>query len=167
MSLTMTAMCWNLADLARLEWAMNVALHAEDAAPIAPIRLASVPSEAVGQLTFQLDPSAVWLRSPWPVDRIWQANRSDADDEVPVDMRAGGVQLEIRRQADDIVTTRRLEPAAFAFRSALGAGASLETAADSAMTEDPGFDLPGALRALLGESLFVGFTTARAKGDFQ
>jgi hypothetical protein len=65
---------------------MNVALHAEDTVPIAPARLAGVPSEAVGRLTVQLDPSAVWLRSPWPVDRIWQANQSDADDEVPVDM---------------------------------------------------------------------------------
>jgi hypothetical protein len=130
-------------------------------------RTREVGGRPVGRLTFQLDPSAVWLRSPWPVDRIWQANQSDADDEVPVDMGAGGAQLEIRRQADDVVTMTRLAPAEFAFRSALGAGASLETAADTAMTEDPGFDLTEALRALLGEALLVGFTTDRAKGDFQ
>src|SRR5262249_55440762 len=92
------------ADVARLEWAMNLALHAEDAVPIAPAKLASVPSEAVRRLTFQLDPSAAWLRSPWPVDRIWRANQSDADDQLPVDIGAGGVQLEIRRQANDVVT---------------------------------------------------------------
>jgi hypothetical protein len=156
-----------LRDVARLEWAMNVALHAEDATPTAPAGLASVPPEDVGRLTFQLDPSAVWLYSPWPVDRIWRANQPDAVDDVPVDIGAGGVRLEIRRQADDLVTTRRLELAEFAFRSALDAGASLETAADTAMTEDPGFELTEALRALLGEALLVGFTTVRAKGDFR
>jgi hypothetical protein len=60
---------------------------------------------------------------------------------------------------------RRLEPAEFALRSALGAGASLETAAETAATADPGFDLTEAFRALLGEALLVGFTTTRAKGD--
>jgi Putative DNA-binding domain len=156
-----------LGDVARLQWAMNAVLHAKDATPIAPAGLASVPPEDVGRLTFQLDPSAVWLYSPWPVDRIWRANQPDAADDVPVDIGAGGVRLEIRRQADDLVTTRRLELAEFAFRSALGAGASLETAADTAMTEDPGFELTEALRALLGEALLVGFTTVRAKGDFR
>jgi hypothetical protein len=156
-----------LTDVARLEWAMNVALHAEDATPIAPARLASVPSEAVGRLTFKLDPSAVWLRSPWPVDRIWRSNQSGVDDEVLVDIAAGAVQLEIRRHADDVVTMRGLEPAVFAFRSALGAGASLGTAADRAMTEDASFDLTEALRALLGEALLVKFRIARMKGEVQ
>jgi hypothetical protein len=156
-----------LADVARLEWALNVALHAEDATPIAAARLASVPSEAVGRLTFQLDPSAVWLESPWPVDRIWRVNQPGADDEVLVDIGAGGVQLEIRRQADDVVTMSCLEPAQFAFRSALGAGASLATAADSALAKNPSFDLTEALRAWLEEALLVGFTVERAKGDFR
>jgi hypothetical protein len=154
-----------LADVARLEWAMKIALHAEDATPIAAARLASVPSEAVARLTFQLDPSAVWLRSPWPVDRIWRANQPGEDDETLVDIAAGGVQLELRRQADDVVTMSRLEPAQFAFRSALAAGMSLAAAADRALAENPSFDLTEALRALLGDALLVGFTFERTKGD--
>ena len=134
--------------------------------PIAAARLASVPSETVGRLTFELDPSAAWLRSPWPVDRIWRANQPGADDETPlVDLGAGGVELEIRRQADDVVTMSRLEPAQFAFRSALAAGTSLATAADRALAENPSFDLTEALRALLGDALLVGFTFERTKGD--
>jgi hypothetical protein len=154
-----------LADVARLEWAMNIAVHAEDATPLLPARLASVPSEAVGRLTFELDPSAAWLRSSWPVDRIWRANQPGADDEILVDLGAGGVELEIRRRADGVVTMSRLEPAQFALRSALAAGTSLATAADRALSENPSFDLTEALRALLGDALLVGFTFERTKGD--
>ena len=92
-----------LADVARLEWAMNAALHAEEAAPIEPAALGAVPADDVGRLIFRLEPSAAaWLRSRWPVDRIWQANQPDADPDAAVDLAAGGVMLEIRRQ-DDVV----------------------------------------------------------------
>ena len=118
-----------LADVARLEWAMNVASHADDAAPIAPAALESVRPEDVGRLVLRLDPSASWLRSPWPIDRIWRANQPDADPAGTVDLAAGGVTLEVRRR-DDVRHdetargrgVRRSEPA-------LGAGATLEMAA--------------------------------------
>ena len=151
-----------LADVARLEWAMNAAQRAEDAVPTAPAALASIPPHDVGRLTFRLDPSAAWLESPWPIDRIWAANQPEVDPDAWVDLAAGGVALEVRRR-DGTVTVRHLERAELAFRSALGAGASLETAADTAM--NPSFDLTAALRALLDEALLVGFTCARAKGD--
>jgi hypothetical protein len=109
-----------LADVARLEWAMNAAQHAEDATPTAPSALASIPPDDVGRLTFRLDPSAAWLQSPWPIDRVWQANQPEADPEAGVDLAAGGMALEVRRR-DGVVTFRHLAPAEFAFRSALGA----------------------------------------------
>jgi len=148
-----------LADVARLEWALNAALHAEDATPIAPTTLATVPPADVGRLVLRLDPSAAWLRSPWPVDRIWQAHQAGADPEASVDLAAGGVMLEIRRQ-DDVASLRRLDSAEFAFRTALGQGSTLEMAADAALAEDPAFDLTTAVRALLGEALPTGFTVA-------
>ena len=153
-----------LADVARLEWAMNAAQRAEDAVPTAPAALASIPPNDVGRLTFRLDPSAAWLESPWPIDRIWAANQPEVDPDAWVDLAAGGVALEVRRR-DGTVTFRHLERAELAFRSALGAGASLETAADTAMARNPSFDLTAALRALLDEALLVEFTCARAKGD--
>jgi hypothetical protein len=153
-----------LADVARLEWAMNLALHAEDAAPIAAAMLGQVPPGDVGRLTFRLDPSASWLASPWPIDRIWRANQPEADPQARVDLGAGGVLLEIRRW-DDVATFRQLERAEFAFRSALGAGASLATAADTALRAEPRFDLTAAIRALIEEELLIAFTPSRAKGD--
>jgi hypothetical protein len=152
-----------LVDVARLEWAMNAALHAEDVPAIAPAALGTVPPEDVGRLAVQMDPSASWLYSPWPVDRIWRANQPGADPEATVDLTVGPVQLEIRRR-DDIVTLRGLGRAEFTFRAALGAVATLETAADAVITEDPGFDLTEALRVLLGDALLTGFTLAREEG---
>lgn len=146
-----------LADVARLEWAMNVALHADEAIPISPAALGVVPAEDVDRLIFRLDPAAAWLASPWPVDRIWRANQPDADGVV--DLVAGATRLEIRRH-DDVVTMRRLEPVEHAFRSGLASGETLEVVAARAMAEDPMLDLPAALRALLDEALITGFTVA-------
>jgi hypothetical protein len=153
-----------LADVARLEWAMNLTLNAEDAAPVAAAMLAQVPPGDVGRLTFRLDPSASWLESPWPIDRIWRANQPEADPEARVDLAAGGVLLEVRRR-DDVATLRHLARAEFLFRAALGAGAALGTAVDTAMTADSSFDLTASIRALIEETLLVGFTPSRAKGD--
>ncbi len=38
----------------------------------------AVASDDVGRLVLQLDPSASWLDSPWPVDRIWRANQPES-----------------------------------------------------------------------------------------
>ena len=146
-------------DVARLEWAMNAALHANGATPIDPAVLGTVPPDDVGRLIFRFEPSAAWLRSPWPVDRIWLANQAESDPDTSVDLVAGAALLEIRRR-DDTVTLRRLDSAEFAFRSALALGSTLEMAADAALTEDPGFDLTAALRTLLGEALLVDVTLA-------
>ena len=146
-----------LADVARLEWAMNVASHAEDVAPIAPAALARVRPEDLGRLVLRLDPSVSWLRSPWPIDRIWRANQSDADPTDTIDLAAGGVTLEVRRE-DDVVTMRRLEEGEFSFRAGLGAGSTLETVVEVTMTTDPAFDLTAALRSLLDEALIIGLS---------
>jgi hypothetical protein len=76
-----------------------------------------------------------------------------------VDLAEGEALLEIRR-LEDVVAFRGLVPPEFAFRAALGAGATLEAAADSAMATDPAFDLSQAIRSLLGEKMLVGLTLA-------
>jgi len=148
-----------LGDVARLEWAMNTVLHAEDRPPIEPAALGEVAAEDVGRLVLRTDPAAAWLWSPWPVDRIWQANQPEADPEAFVDLASGPARMEIRRQ-DDRVALRRLAPVAFAFRAALGAGTTLEVAVTAAQGEDPRFELTGALRAVLAEGLLTGLALA-------
>jgi hypothetical protein len=148
-----------LPDVARLEWAMNLASHAEDSAPIAPATLARVPPDDVGRVVFQVESSASWLRSAWPIDQIWRANQPGSGPAGTVDLAAGGVTLEVRRR-DDILTMRALEEGEFAFRAELGSGATLETATEVAAAADPTFDLTAALRSLLDEALITGFALA-------
>ena len=143
-----------LADVARLEWAMHRAAHAEDAAPLAPAQLAAVPAEDVPRLTFRLQPSLFLLGSRWPVDRIWKANRATAEEPDPVDLSAGPAYLEVR--SDGVgVTVRAVDAARHTFRSALAAGRCLERAAAEAATVDARFDLPAALHDLLSEQVLV------------
>ena len=68
-----------LADVARLEWAMQRALDAPDATPLAADALRSAPPERACDLIFTLDPSVALLASPWPIDRIWRANQPAAE----------------------------------------------------------------------------------------
>lgn len=131
-----------LPDVARLEWAMNAALHAPDVEPIAPEALRA-------PATLALHPSVTLLQSPWPLDAIWRANQPDAEGDA-VDLDAGGVFLQVWRAGDEVVF-RRLSVAGFAFRDAFARGGRLDAAAEAALAAD----LPALVRALLDEGLLV------------
>lgn len=143
-----------LPDVARLEWAINRALHAPVAGAIDPARLGEVPADDVVGLVLGLDPSASFLDSPWPVDRIWHANQPDADPDAVVALDAGGARLEVRRLGDDVVF-RALDGGTWAFRAALAGGRRLEDAAGAGRAADPAFDLTRAVRELLDDGLVV------------
>jgi len=145
-----------LPDVARLEWQIHAALHAEDPRPLNPMQLDGVPSTEVGELTFSFVPSLALLTSPWPIGAIWHANQPHANDEHIVDLASGPVNLEIRRIGDDVVF-RTLDPVTHAFRRALVEGRSLEQAASAAAVEGPRFDLARALYALFQDGVFIAF----------
>ena len=71
-----------LPDVARLEWELEAAYHTETPAP-------------------------GYLESLYPIDAIWHANQPGADPDTVVNLDAGSVRLEIRREADDVVFTRK------------------------------------------------------------
>jgi hypothetical protein len=153
-----------LPDVARLEWAFNVAFHAADVPALTPTELAAVPEADAARLRLHAHPSVSHLRSAWPVDRVWEAHRGDG---CPERMRLEMEEtfLEVRRDADDVVVFTRLDPGDFAFRRALAAGACLGDAAAAGMAADPAFDLPAALTAVLRDNVLVGFGIQAAKGD--
>jgi hypothetical protein len=136
-----------LPDVARLEWAMNVALHAPDAAPIDSAGLRSGAAVT-------LHPSLTLITSPWPIDVIWHANQPDATD-LTVDLGAGAVRLQVWRAGDDVVF-RRLGAGALAVRDALLRTGDLEQAAEGALAADPAVDLTGLIRELLDEGILIG-----------
>jgi hypothetical protein len=150
-----------LSDVARLEWAMNVAFNAEDAAPVALETLSGLADERAARLRLRLDPSASFLRSPWAVDGVWLAHQ-DEEDELPARLD-DDTCLEVRRVGDE-VRLRRLLPADLVFRRALADGATLGVAAARAAAEDIEFSLAPAIARLLGETLVVGAGIQGAEG---
>lgn len=138
-----------LPDVARLEWAMNAALHAPDVPPLTVAGAAALGADALAARALPLHPSVTLLRARWPVDRIWRANQPGGDGAVDLD--AGAVALQVWRRDDDVVF-RALTPAADALRAALDAGHSLAAALDAARALDPAADLRALLREALEEA---------------
>src|SRR5207245_9178933 len=68
-----------LPDVARLEWAINRALHAEDAEPLDPTRLRGLSPAGAARLALRLHPSASFLESRWPADRVRRASQTRRD----------------------------------------------------------------------------------------
>jgi hypothetical protein len=150
-----------LADVARFEWALNIAATLREAPPLSPRALAAVPADKAGYVGLHLQPSARYLASPWPVDAIWRANQQN---EVPaVDLTSGGTNLEIRL-AGDTVTWRRLDPTTFAFRTALANGLLLAAAMAAAILQDPAFDLASEVQQVFAEGLAVDYRLAPEQG---
>jgi Putative DNA-binding domain len=149
-----------LPDVARFEWALNIAATVSEATAMAAEELAAVPAERAAYVALRLQPSLSYLASPWPVDTIWQANQQD---EVgPVDLGEGGTRLEIRRTGA-AAAWRRLDAGTFAFRTALADGLVLAAAIEAATMADPAFDLVAALRHVFAEGLATGFFLAPDK----
>lgn len=143
-----------LADVARLEWALNEAAFAEDAEALDAAALAALPATVVADRAFPLHPSATLLRSPWPIDRIWRLNQDGADPAATVDLDAGGVWLLVHR-AGEAVGWIGLDPAAFALVEGLAAGRTLREAAEGAIAAHGGFDPTALFDALITAGALV------------
>jgi len=145
-----------LADVARLEWALHEAAHAEEMPALEASRLARVTADDVPRLVLTLDPSVSLLASTWPIDRIWHVNQPEPIADEDVDLGSRGVHLEIRRR-DGIASMRALDPAVYRLREALALGRTLEDAAEAALAVDGAFDLTRALHELIEDRILVDF----------
>jgi len=139
-----------LPDVARLEWAMNVALHAPEAAPLTSEVVRGLDAGTLESARLALHPSVTLLESAWPVDAIWRANQ--AEGHGVVDLDAGAVRLCVWR-LDDEVVFRALAPAALAFRRAIARSGRLDVALAAAVEAEPDADLPRLVRGALDEAV--------------
>lgn len=135
-----------LADVARLEWALNEARHAPDAATArgGRARLAATPAE---RLVVTLAPCVRFLASSWPVDQIWRAHQGGAPAARLV-LESRGVALVVLRDAADEAGWLALPRAEFAFVRAIARGQTVGRAGALAASIDPGFDPTPLLQAL-------------------
>jgi len=147
-----------LPDVARLEWAIDQANIAADAAPLDLAALATVAADAWGDLRFQLHPSTGLIESPYPILHIWRANQPGAGDET-IDLGEGGDQLLVRRTAQG-VTIERLDAGDYALLAGLSAGATLSDASRRAQILDPAFDLSATLQRHVASQAIVAFRAA-------
>ncbi len=129
-----------LADVARLEWAVNCAIHAPDVEPIELAKLAAIESSDQSRVSFVAHPSVRVLRADYPVDHI---------------VDAGSVYLLVERRTTGVEVVRLDEPA-WRFIAQLCAGAPIQSAVDWAAD----FDFSTALAEHLAVGRFVAFELA-------
>lgn len=114
-----------LADVARLEWAVNRAIHAHDAPPLDLARLAALSLEEQARVCFQPHPSVALLRTDYPADAIWRGVLSGDDEALAaIDLNAGPANLLVERGVTG-VDASRLDEAAWNFAASLCEGRSI------------------------------------------
>jgi hypothetical protein len=137
-----------LADVARLEWAINLALHAEEATP------SDRSAVTCRDLVVMLHPSLRLVSSRWPIDMIWHANQPDGDPDTVIDLESGGARLRIYRRGDRVVISG-IEEATYAFFDAIAHGAPLTDAIEAGQRVSPTFNSGADLDVLFDEGLIV------------
>ncbi len=137
-----------LADVARLEWAVNRALHAPDVTPLDAAALLGVAHDDHDRVRFVPHPSVGLVRASYPADTIWRAVLAQDDLALgAIDLADAPVWLLVQRLATGIDVKRLSEPA-WRFTEALCERRSLNEAVDVASGID--------VSTLLGEHLAAG-----------
>jgi hypothetical protein len=149
-----------LPDVARLEWLMHEAYHAADCEPLTAQRLALIPPEEAGGVSFELHPSAGLIASPYPIVSIWETNTFDSEVRAIGPGLGGEAALIIRPELE--VRVLRLDPGEYAFAAALAQRATLGEAAAKAAA-NTGFTLAGTLAKLIASGAFAAFNPPAAK----
>lgn len=136
-----------LADVARLDWALNLAFHSPLGERLTAADLSTIPGEKLSSTKVGLAPGTCVIHSTYPLDRIWLASQPGAS-MATVDLGEGGTRLLVFRQLDDagFIT---LTAAEAVFVAGLAAGTSLEDAALAVFADDASFDLSVTFRRLL------------------
>jgi hypothetical protein len=145
-----------LPDVARLEWAVNRALHAPDAEPLDAARLAALVPSDHDRVRFVPHPSVSLVRADYPVDAIWRAVLEQDDVALStIDLAAGPVWLLVQRLATGVEVTR-VDERAWRFAAELFAGRPLGAALEAA----DGVDAPALLAQHIAAGRFVGYDLA-------
>lgn len=142
-----------LADVSRLDWALNLAYHAPIEPRLEASDLAGLPGERLFELELALAAGATLVRSPWPIDRIWHAAQPGAPAGT-VSLDEGSASVLVLRRPEDAAFAC-LDPAEAAFVAALAAGASLGEAGERAFSGEPAFDPSTTFARLLSLQAFA------------
>ena len=146
-----------LPDVARLEWAVNRAIHGCDREPLELAGLAALTPQDQGRVCFAPHPSIGLLRLSYPADVIWRAVLDcDAVALAALNLQPAPVYLLVQRLPAGVEIIR-LDQSEWRFAAALCAGQPLQTALDEAT----GVDATALLASHLAAEQFVGITLLR------
>jgi len=143
-----------LADVARLEWAVNLALHAPFVPAVTADTLLDIPESQQADLRFTPHPSLSLLTLGYPTKAIWEAVLDeDADTRASslaaIDVTVGGEVLAVLRGSNGL-TFLQLSPKAHGFACAVTDGQCLA----DALVLVPPEDAAPLLGGLIAHGLF-------------
>ena len=142
-----------LADMARLDWAMNLACQAPPAGRLAVADLAALDEDRLLSLAPGLPPGAALLDSAYPLDRIWQASQPAASDEA-VTLAGEGCRLLVLPDPPG-ASFVGLDEGEAAFLAVVARGQSFEAAAQAAAVAEKGFHLSNSFARMLSVGAFA------------
>jgi hypothetical protein len=142
-----------LADVACLDWALNVAFHSPLEPTLSAPDLAGWPRESLSSLLVRLPAGSSLIESDHPLDLIWQASQPGTSVDK-VDLAAGPVCLVVFRRSEDAAFTV-LASSEAAFIKRLHRGDPLAAAAEHAAQVDEDFDLAATFGRMLGLRLLA------------
>ncbi|MGE0699817.1 MAG: DUF2063 domain-containing protein [Hyphomicrobiaceae bacterium] len=135
-----------LPDVARLEWARNLAYHAADAPALDIAALAAVAPDETASVRLVPHPAARLVTSPYPIVSIWATNTHDEDVE-PIGVKAAGECALVTRPGLDVLVTP-LPPADAVLVEAILKGMALGEAVAQASDAGAPIDLAATLSSL-------------------
>lgn len=143
-----------LCDVARLEWAFNIAYFAADATPIKARDLTEVSENDLARICFKLHPSCQFINSQFAIDKIWFANQPDGVMDK-IDLNNGADLIIIR--PEDTVNIHVINPGMSKFLLTLKDGHNVEEAYLNALTLDKNINPSQTMIDLLSIGIFIGF----------
>lgn len=142
-----------LADIARLDWALNVAFHAPWEPRLSAADLAGWPEASLASLSVRLPAGSALVESTYPLDLIWQASQPGTSVDQ-VDLAAGPACLVVFRRSEDAAFAV-LAPGEAAFIKSLRQGERLAIAAQHASRVEEEFDIAATFGRMLGLRLLA------------
>lgn len=144
-----------LADVARLEWAVNKALHAPLAPPLDPAALRAIRPKRQPDLRFIPHPSLSLLALAHPAHAIWEAALAEDPDDraarlAAIDPAAGTEMLAVSHAAG-VLEIAHLSPALYRLAHAMTGQIPLA----EALAVVPPAEAPSLLAGLLANGFFA------------
>ncbi|MBI4031704.1 MAG: putative DNA-binding domain-containing protein [Proteobacteria bacterium] len=144
-----------LPDMARLEWAWEMATLADDDAPLRPEDLQETPESDLPDLRLRLRACAHLLESDYPLGKIVDFCRAEKQDGN-LDIGTGGAHMMIYRPKLQ-TQMRKISESEFIFLRGLRDGNHLMAATEWASEADETFDLAAVLQKHLQMETFKAF----------